>query len=106
MNSIAFIRKKKVNSNYNFEENTTFKYEKWYRTNFTLSRMNLRKLPYNQVNFTIPKLPQMNKLSKLLEKNIKCDEKCLKEIANSYVLKEQPLLLNKSAKFEFWFKVK
>ena len=108
--SINIIPNKKKKLQYFFEENPKLCYEKWYRTFFYLSKINFTEI--NKVNkgenfkFKKIKLPYFPKLNKLIENKINCQENCIANISMNYLEKLQPILLNKTAKYEFWYKVK
>ena len=106
-NSIIIIPNKKSKTPYHFEFNSTNNYEKWYKTYFNISKINYKLINNHSeiTQFQKTKIPQIYKIYKLVENKINCNQDCIKEISENYNKNIQPDLLNKTAKYEFWFKV-
>lgn len=127
-NSLIFIPKKLTeNKTYSFLINTSKKndYEPWYRTNFTIFKIDSSKLlddnsklmannknNHKQPNlatnliskdtFSEIKLTESHNIDKLINRSTLCDQECINNLKK--LTPSEPSLLNKTNTFEFWYK--
>jgi insulysin len=104
-NSIVQIPIKMTNSSLNFlHNNTESHYEPWYKTNFTISKINFNYLNFNNntKSFTHPELSEVKVIDYLLNNTSKCDFKCIENLRSFKT--EDPSILNRTSSYEYWYK--
>jgi insulysin len=104
-NSIITIPAKITeNKNYTFIGNNIREdYEPWYRTNFTISKLNMDIIKNSNVSekFNLPELIELKTIDNLIKNTFKCEDHCLELIKK--INSDEPILLNRTSVYELWY---